>query len=57
MQKILVDRGETRRIAQLLNCTPQMVRKAVRGDSETDLALRIRKIAIARGGAFLRIPK
>jgi hypothetical protein len=54
MKKILTESTEKSRIARLLNCSPQMVRKALRGESETDLAWRIRKLALERGGNYMR---
>lgn len=50
MAKVLVEYGEGRKIAKLLGCTPKTVCEALAGQTNTDLAKKIRKVAIARGG-------
>jgi hypothetical protein len=50
MVKIWIETREKYRIAEYLNCSVQYVNKALRGDGESELSLRIRKEALRRGG-------
>ncbi len=57
MAKVLVERGEGRRIAQLLGVVPKTVYEALSGQTNTALAKKIRKLAIDRGGVVKNNPK
>lgn len=50
MNKILTQYGEREKIAELFNVSRQTVNSALRGATRSDLAKRIRKVAIDRGG-------
>jgi len=50
MNKILVAHGERKRLATLLETSVVTVRKALNGKSKSELAARIRLLAIGRGG-------
>ncbi len=50
MNKILVNHGERKELARLLDTSEVTVRKALRGKSKSELAKRIRTLAIERGG-------
>ncbi len=50
MNEILVANGERRTICRLLKVSEPTVRKALRGERATDIALKIRKLALDRGG-------
>lgn len=50
MNEILVKRGISAKLAKHHNCTPQSVRLALRGVTESELADSIRKTAIKWGG-------
>ncbi len=49
-KKVVVERGEVNEISRLMGCTRQMVSSSLAYRKETDLAKRIRKMAILRGG-------
>ena len=49
-KKIVVEHGEVGEISRLMGCTRQMVSLSLSFRKETDLAKRIRKMAILRGG-------
>lgn len=46
----MVEHGEVGEISRLMGCTRQMVSSSLAYRKETDLAKRIRKMAILRGG-------
>jgi hypothetical protein len=50
MKRILVERGEVKRMAGLYGCSFQTVRNALRGFVESELADRIRAEALRAGG-------
>lgn len=49
-RKIVVERGESQKIAKILGCTPVMVCYALAYKKNTLLAQKIRKVALERGG-------
>lgn len=49
-RRIIVERGEISHIAQLMGCTREMVGHSLAFRKDTDLARRIRRLAILRGG-------
>lgn len=49
-KKIVVEHGEVGEISRLMGCTRQMVNNSLAFRKDTDLAKRIRKMAILRGG-------
>lgn len=49
-KKVVVERGEVSEISRLMGCTRQMVNSSLAYRKDTDLAKRIRKMAILRGG-------
>lgn len=49
-KKIVVEHGEVGEISRLMGCTRQMVNNSLAFRKDTDLAKRIRKMAIMRGG-------
>ena len=53
MRRIIVDYGTRREIMQLLDCTYPTVRTALQFGSDTELAQRIRKVAMEKGGTEL----
>ncbi len=50
MTQILTKHGEKKKLAELFGVSHVTVREALRGNSKSNLAERIRKVAIARGG-------
>ncbi len=48
--RIEVKHGERQKLAKLLNTTYPAVKRALNGQTTTDLQRRIRKVAIDRGG-------
>ncbi len=50
MKEILTKHGERREIAKIFNVSEVTVRNALKGRTKSDLAKRIRKVAIQRGG-------
>lgn len=49
-KRIVVEYGEVRRIAHLMNCTYEMVSHSLAYRKDTKLAKAIRKMALMRGG-------
>lgn len=49
-KRIIVERGEVKRIALLMNCTYEMVSRSLAYRKDTKLAKAIRKMALMRGG-------
>ncbi|WP_300761634.1 ArsR family transcriptional regulator [uncultured Parabacteroides sp.] len=49
-KRIVVEYGEVRRIALLMNCTYETVSRALAYKKDTKLARAIRKMALMRGG-------
>lgn len=49
-KRIIVEYGEVKRIALLMNCTPEMVSYSLTYRKNTKLAQSIRKMALMRGG-------
>ena len=49
-KRIIVEHGEVRRIAHLMNCTPEMVSHSLAFRKDTRMARAIRKMALTRGG-------
>ena len=49
-KKVVVEHGEVNEISRLMGCTRQMVNNSLAFRKDTDLAKRIRKMAIMRGG-------
>nr|DAY79752.1 MAG TPA: hypothetical protein [Caudoviricetes sp.] len=49
-KRIIVEYGEARKIAHLMNCTPEMVSYSLTYRKNTKLAQAIRKMALMRGG-------
>lgn len=49
-RRIVVEYGEVANIAKLMGCTYEMVSHSLAFRKDTDLARRIRKMALARGG-------
>lgn len=49
-KRIVVDHGEVKRIALLMNCTYEMVSRSLTYKKDTKLAKAIRKMALMRGG-------
>ena len=47
-RKIVVEYGEVRRIAHLMNCTPEFVSRSLSFAKDTRLAKSVRKMAILR---------
>lgn len=54
MGRIRVERGETKRMAELFRCTDQTVRNALREITEGDLTERIRAEALRAGGVEVK---
>ena len=50
-RRIVVEHGEVKRIALLMNCTSETVSRALAYKKDTRLAKAIRKIALLRGGS------
>lgn len=50
MAKVLVEHGEVAKLARLLGVARKTVGEALSGQTNTDLARKIRKVAIDRGG-------
>lgn len=50
MAKVLVEHGEVAKLARLLGVARKTVGEALSGQTNTDLAKKIRKVAIDRGG-------
>lgn len=50
MNEILVKRGISSKLARYHTCTPQSVRLALRGITESELSDQIRRTALAWGG-------
>jgi len=55
MKKVLVDYGERNELAKLFDVTTVCVRNALKFSSNSELAKRIRKAAIARGGSEVEV--
>lgn len=53
-RKILVDRGESPRLARLFNCTDRTVYRALQFETDSELAQRIRTAAMERGGFMFK---
>lgn len=51
MAKVLVEHGEVAKLARLFGIARKTVSEALSGQTNTDLAKKIRKLAIDRGGA------
>jgi len=51
MSEVLVRHGERKELSVLFVVTPRCVSNALKFDSNSDLAKRIRKAAIERGGS------
>lgn len=49
-RRIIVEHGEVKRIALLMNCTYEMVSHSLAYRKDTKLAKAIRKMALTRGG-------
>ena len=49
-KRIVLEYGEAKRIAYLMNCTREMVSHRLKYRKDTKLAKAIRKMAIMRGG-------
>jgi len=49
-RKIVTDYGETKKISEMLGCTPEMVSYSLNFQKNSPLARKIRKIAVERGG-------
>ena len=49
-RRIVVEHGEVSRIAKLMGCTYEMVSHSLAYRKNTDLARRIRRMALLRGG-------
>lgn len=49
-RRIVVEHGEVKRIALLMNCTYEMVSHSLAYRKDTKLARAIRKMALMRGG-------
>lgn len=49
-RRIVVEHGEVKRIALLMNCTYEMVSHSLAYRKDTKLAKAIRKMALIRGG-------
>lgn len=49
-KRIVLEYGEAKRIADLMNCTREMVSHSLNYRKDTKLAKAIRKMAITRGG-------
>lgn len=49
-KRIIVEHGEVKRIALLMNCTYEMVSHSLAYRKDTKLAKAIRKMALMRGG-------
>lgn len=58
-KQILIDRAEKGYLQKLFDCTNVMVWKALTFESDSDLAKRIRKAAVERGGVLtgVKIPQ
>ena len=54
MERILVETGEKKKLAQFFNVTQQTVRNALRGLTEGEQPDRIRAEALKRGGAKVK---
>lgn len=50
MAKILVENGERAHLGKLFGVSQPTIRRALDGKTNTDLAKKIRKVAIDRGG-------
>lgn len=50
MEKILTESGEKKALMKIFNKSHVTVRRALKGETNTDLAKKIRKAAIERGG-------
>lgn len=49
-RRIVVEQGEVTAIARLMGCTPVMVSYALNFRKDSELARRIRRMALLRGG-------
>jgi hypothetical protein len=54
MGKILTDRGDKKALIKIFGCSHVTVREALRGNIQTELAKKIRKAAIERGGVEIK---
>ena len=54
-KKIIVEHGEQRAIAKIMDCTPEMVCYALAYRKNSLLARKIRKLAIERGGVEIEL--
>ncbi len=52
MAKIITEHGERQKLAELFHTTQPTVRAALRGQTNTPLAQKIRAAALKRGGAI-----
>lgn len=50
LNRIIVKHGEKQKLAVLLDLSMPFIRKALLGERNTLLALRVRKLALERGG-------
>ena len=55
MKQILTKHGEVTAIARFLGCDRNTVTNALQGKYNTELAQRIRKIAVKRGGVEIEV--
>ena len=55
MAKILVENGERAYLGKLFGVSQPTIRRALDGKTNTDLAKKIRKVAIDRGGVVWKI--
>jgi hypothetical protein len=49
-RRIVLEKGEGKRLAELFNCTPQTVCYALTFKHDSEFARKIRKAALANGG-------
>lgn len=57
MAKIYVDHGERKKLEARFRCNPITIRRALRGDTDTPLARRIRAAAINEFGGTVENKK
>ena len=57
MKRIIVEHGEGKNLAKRFKTTPQLVVRALRFGSDSELAKKIRQYALAHGGIEMQTTK
>jgi hypothetical protein len=53
MKQIITQYGERRKMAKLFKTTPQLIHRALRFGSQSNLAQKVRKYALDNGGILI----